>query len=292
MHVLMTGGTGSLGNALRARLVESGHSITCLSRRRTGSEGATEFVPDGSLREIVRCDAIINLAGESVVGLWSRSKRRRIYESRIGTTRRLAEWIEAAKDKPKVFLSGSAVGIYGDAGHRELTENADVSHANGFLARVCRDWEHAANPAAWRGTRTVLLRTGPVLDPKGGYLAKALPLMRRFPIVILGPRNSYFPWIALGDWVSLVIHAIEHPEINGALNLVGPNPVTQEEFVRAIAGKFGKPVWGSIPRWLLRLGAGEFGTTITFSQRALPAKALASGFSFSYPSLETFLTTI
>ncbi|HWA83201.1 MAG TPA: NAD-dependent epimerase/dehydratase family protein, partial [Fimbriimonadaceae bacterium] len=183
----MTGGTGFLGTALRQRLEELGHATTCLSRTRAESAGPTTFVLYERLDRLEPHDWVINLAGESVVGLWTRAKRRAIYESRIETTRRLADWIEKSPEKPSVFLSGSAVGIYGDAGDAPIAESADVSRAPGFLAKVCRDWEHAASSAAWRGTRTVLLRTGQVLDPGGGFLAKALPMMRRFPIVVLGP---------------------------------------------------------------------------------------------------------
>jgi len=291
MQLLFTGGTGFLGAALRKRLGDAGHGITCLSRSRTGSEGATTFLGLDSLKDLGPHDAVVNLAGGSVVGLWTRSKRKAIYDSRIVTTRRIADWIEASSKKPDVFLSASAVGIYGDGGSTALTEGADTAHVKGFLAKVCRDWEHAAMPAAWRGTRTVLLRTGQVLDPGGGYLAKALPIMRRFPIVVLGRKQAYFPWIALEDWISLVTHAITNEAVNGPLNLASPSPVTQEELVRVIAAKLGKRVWGGVPSWALRLAAGEFGSSMTFSVRAIPEKAIASGFEFAYSRLEPYLSS-
>jgi uncharacterized protein (TIGR01777 family) len=289
MKVLMTGGTGFLGTALRKRLEESGHSITAISRSRLGTQEATTFVPNDALPKLEPHDVVINLAGESVAGLWTRRKREAIYHSRIDTTRALAEWIEKSAVKPSVFLSGSAVGIYGDAADEELTERTDVSRAQGFLARVCRDWEQAASGAAWRGTRTVLLRTGQVLDPSGGFLGTVLPIMRRFPIVILGPRTSWFPWIALQDWVSLAVLAIENESISGPLNLSSPQPVTQEQLTAAIAGKLGKKVWGRVPKWALKLGAGEFGEAMCFSERAVPEKALLAGFPFQFVELGEYL---
>ncbi|MFI5385254.1 MAG: TIGR01777 family oxidoreductase [Fimbriimonadales bacterium] len=290
MKVLMTGGTGFLGSALRRRLEQSGHSITSLSSTRGGIEGGTTFIHEGSLHELGPQDFVINLAGESVVGLWTRSKRRAIYESRVSTTRLLAEWIERSAVKPRAFLSGSAVGIYGDRGTHELTEDSDVSRTEGFLGKVCRDWEHAASPAAWRGTRTVLLRTGQVLDPGGGYLAEVLPMARRFPIVILGPRQAYFPWIALSDWVCLVIFAMENEAVSGPLNLVSPNPALQEDFTRSISLRLGKRVWGCVPRWALQLAAGEFGSSMAFSQRVLPEKALKAGYVFEYSTHDAYLS--
>jgi uncharacterized protein (TIGR01777 family) len=289
MKVLMTGGTGFLGSPLRKRLESKGHAITCLSRIRTGVEGATTFAPVETLSGQPPHEAVINLAGETVVGLWTRAKRHAIYESRVQTTRDLADWIEKSEVKPRVFLSGSAVGIYGDAGDKELTESSDVSQAQGFLAKVCRDWELAASSAAWKGTRTVLLRTGQVLDPSGGYMAKAVPMMRRFPIVILGRPEAFFPWISLEDWLGVAMFALENESIAGPLNLVGPNPVTQHDSTEAFAKKLGKKVRGTVPPWLLKLGAGEFGESITFSQRAVPDKALAHGYAFEQTSLADYL---
>lgn len=288
MKVLMTGGTGFLGTALRLRLEREGHAITCLSRRTREPAGSTTFVHEEALCSLPPHDWVINLAGESVVGLWTVAKRRAIYSSRIDITRQVADWIEKSDEKPQVFLSGSAVGIYGDAGDRELTESADVTRTPGFLAKVCRDWEHAACSASWRGTRTVFLRTGQVLDPSGGYLGKALPMLRRFPIVILGPRESYFPWIALSDWVGLVLHALESEEAAGPLNLSGPQPVTQEESMQVFAARLKKRVRGRVPRWMLKLAAGEFGESITFSERVVPEKALATGYKFEFETLRDY----
>jgi uncharacterized protein (TIGR01777 family) len=292
MNVLMTGGTGFLGSALRKRLEEAGHAVTALSRSRSGVQKGTTFVPNDALPKLDPHDAVINLAGESVAGLWTPRKRQAIYDSRIDTTRALAEWIEKSAIKPSVFLSGSAVGIYGDAGDEVLTERTEVSAATGFLAKVCRDWENAASSAAWRGTRTVFLRTGQVLDPSGGFLKMTLPLMRRFPIVVLGPRASWFPWIALDDWVSLTLFALENSEVTGPLNLSSPNPATQDELTHAMAAKLGKRVWGRVPRWALKLGAGEFGESITFSERAVPEKGLAAGYGFRFARLQDYIDEV
>lgn len=291
MKVLMTGGTGFLGTALRRRLELDGHSISCLTRTQREPQGATAFFVNEAVPDLPPHDAVINLAGESVVGLWTPAKRRSIYDSRIDGTRALADWIERSTEKPSVFLSGSAVGIYGDGGQSELTEKTDVSGSKGFLAQVCRDWEHAASGTAWRGTRTVFLRTGQVFDPSGGYLGKVLPIMRRFPIVILGERGAYVPWISLEDWIGLVLFAMDNESVTGPLNLAAPSPATQQELTEGIALRLGKKIRGRVPRFVLKL-AGGFGESMTFSQRVLPQKAENSGYSFEHSSLIDYLDRV
>jgi uncharacterized protein len=292
MNVLMTGGTGFLGNALRRRLESDGHTITCLSRVKTGVQGKTTFVPIEDLPKLGHHDAIINLAGEPVVGLWTPSKRKAIYHSRLDTTRSIVDWIDKQSDKPNSFLSSSAVGIYGDTGREPITEKVDVSGSGGFLAKVCRDWEQAASPAAWKGTRTVLLRTGQVLDPAGGYLKQVLPKFKRLPILVIGNKDAYFPWVALDDWVDMVMCALTNEQITGPLNLVSPNPVTQQELTEALAKKLHKRVWGRVPRWVLKLVAGELGKSITASQRVFPEKALKACYQFKYPDLTDYLASL
>lgn len=292
MNVLMTGGTGFLGSALRNRLESDGHTVTVLSRSKEGKVGQSTFCSYDSLMEIGPHDAVINLAGESVAGLWTSGKRKAIYDSRIDTTREIAEWIDAQKEKPRVFLSGSAIGIYGDRGDEALTEKTDVSRSEGFLAKVCRDWEQAAGPAAWKGTRTVFLRTGHVFDPSGGFLGALLPILRRLPIVVLGHRGAFLPWIALSDWIGVAMFALTDERVQGPLNLTAPNPATQEEFTRAAASYLGKRVWGRVPEWMIRLGAGEFGESLTASQRVLPAKALDLGYEFEETSVDGYFADI
>jgi uncharacterized protein (TIGR01777 family) len=282
----MTGGTGFLGSALRRRLEAEGHSITVLSRSKDGVVGSTTFVR--SLEDLGPHDAVINLAGETVAGFWTKKKKQAIYDSRIDTTRELVEWMDKQPVKPSVFLSSSAVGIYGDRGAEELTEKSDLAGPEDFLAKVCRDWEQAAMTAAWKGTRTVLLRTGHPLDPSGGYLGTVLPMMRRFPIVILGSRDAYLPWIALSDWVELVIWALGEESVSGPLNMSAPNPATQEEFTQAAAAYLKKRIWGRVPKWAIRLGTGEFGSAITTSERAIPAKARDGGFRFGCMRIDEY----
>jgi uncharacterized protein len=292
MKVLMTGGTGFLGSALRKRLESDGHTITCLSRYKTGTEGNTRFVPLGDLPRVDHQDAVVNLAGETVVGLWTPSKRKAIYHSRVDITRELSDWIDKSSHRPDVFLCGSAVGIYGDAGAEPLTEQTDASQAEGFLAKVCRDWEEAASPAAWKGTRSVLLRTGQVLDPAGGYLKQVLPKFKRLPILVIGNNDAYFPWVALDDWIEMVMFALTNEQISGPLNLVSPNPVTQRALTEALAKKLRKRVWGRVPRWVLKLVAGELGESITASQRVFPEKTLKAGYQFRHPELAGYLESL
>lgn len=292
MKVLMTGGTGFLGSALRRRLESEGHDISVLSRHQSRAEGRTTFLPFEGLANLEPHDAVINLAGEPVLGLWTSKKRRAIYDSRIDTTRQIAAWIDSCEVKPQVFLSGSAVGIYGDRGSEELTERSDVSRAEGFLAKVCRDWEQAASSVAWRGTRVVLLRTGQVFDPSGGFLKTALPMLKRLPIVVLGDRGAYLPWISLSDWVEMVMFALQAADLNGPLNVTAPQPATQEEFSQAVASYLKKRVWGRVPAWLIRVAAGEFGRSITASERVVPAKALSLRFDFQCTDVAMYFRTL
>lgn len=280
----MTGGGGFLGVALRGALVERGATIISLSKSKSGAEGETLFAPYDDLPALPDQDVVVNLAGESVVGRWTAGKKAAIYESRIETTRLLSEWIVARDHPPAVFLSASAIGIYGDKGSERLTEDSDTDPGKDFLAKVCRDWEQAASPPAWKGVRTVLLRTANVLDPSGGYLAAR----RKPPVTTLGSADAWLSWISRRDWVAAVLHAIDHEEVAGPLNLAAPQPATQEGFAEALARATHRRVWGRIPGWAIELVLGEFGSSVLASQRVYPAKLLATGFTHRDPELAAY----
>ncbi len=280
MRILVSGGTGFLGSALVRELQGRGDLVTVISRHpKAGNEIALDQLSDPY-------DAVVNLAGESVDGRWTAAKKDAIYHSRIDATRILAEFVE--RTKPTVFLSASAIGIYGDTADQSTTESAETANVPGFLAKVCRDWEQAANAAAWNGVRTVNLRTGHVLDPSGGLLGRILPIMRRFPIVRIAPKNAYLSWIARDDWVRLVLWALDGG-VEGPVNLTAPTPETQETFTQAIAELLHKRVWGTVPKVALKLMYGEFADSICQSQRIVPARALSQGFAFGSGDLRPYL---
>lgn len=281
----MTGGGGFLGVALRQALIERGAQITSLSKSKAGSEGGTLFASYEALPDLPAQDVVVNLAGERVVGRWTARRKAAIYGSRIETTRLLSEWIVARDQPPLVFLSASATGIYGDKGSERLTEDSDIDQGKDYLAKVCRDWEQAASPPAWKGVRTVVLRTANVLDPSGGYLAAR----RKPPVVTLGPPDAWLSWISRRDWVAAVLHAIDHEEVAGPLNLAAPSPATQEDFAEALARAAHRRFWGRIPRWAIELALGEFGASVVASLRVYPAKLVATGFAHRDPELAAYL---
>lgn len=287
MRVLMTGGGGFLGTAIREAMAKRDARITSLSTSRSGSDGATLFAPYEALPDLPPQEVVINLAGESVVGRWTARKKAAIYDSRIDATRMLSEWIVGRGEPPRVFVSASAIGIYGDRGAERLTEDSDVDGGRDFLAKVCRDWEQAASPPAWKGVRTVLLRTSNVLDPRGGYLAARL----KGPLTGLGSPDAWVSWISRRDWVAAVLFAIDQEKVSGPLNLAAPHPSTQEDFADALGRASHRRVWGRIPGWAIELGLGEFGATVVASQRVFPSKLAANGFEHDDPDLATYLAS-
>jgi uncharacterized protein (TIGR01777 family) len=240
-------------------------------------------VPAGSLEDL---DAVVHLAGKSAFGLWTESFKKQVYESRVVSTRNLVAGMRAASSPPRVFLCASASGYYGSAGDREVTESSDPGE--GFMAKLCRDWEAAAAEAGGAAGRVVTLRTGLVLGP-GGLLGKMLPVFRFGLGGRLGDGGAWWPWIHLEDWVRLTLHALDGT-VSGPLNLTAPHPVTNREFTRILAGVLGRPAFLHVPETLLRLAGGEAAEEMALvSQRVLPEKAEAEGFTFRFPDLEPAL---
>lgn len=294
LHVVVAGGTGFLGSALVRGLRGDGHRVTVLTRRPgrpgeapwpTGESGAAANPLDGA-------SAVVNLAGASIAsGRWTRSRKEEIRRSRTSSTRRLVEAIASARAKPSVLLSASAVGYYGTHGDEPLTEAAPAGAD--FLAKVGVEWEEEAMAAAVHGTRVVLLRTGLVLARDGG----ALPLLALpFRLFVGGPTGSgrqYMSWIHRDDWVSLVSWAMRTPSASGPFNLTAPEPVTNAVFARTLGGVLHRPAWLPAPAFALRLAMGEMADALALGgQRVVPAKALAQGFRFEYPSLEPALRNV
>jgi uncharacterized protein (TIGR01777 family) len=293
VKVGVTGGTGYLGGHLVRRLLDRGDAVTVFTRNPAAARGR---VPGGAALEawnaardplppavLSTLDAVVHLAGESVAGLWTARKKSRIVESRVLGTRLVVEGFQAANPRPRVLLSGSAVGIYGDGGETEITE--DHPAGTGFLAEVARTWEFETRAAAREGVRVVLLRTGLPLSPDGGLLEAMLPVFRFGLGAVLGSGRQWMPWIHLADWIELTLFALDTKTVEGPLNLTAPRPARNEEFTKELARALGRPAFLRAPAFLLRLGGEQAREMVLASQRVVPSRASEWGFAFRHPEL-------
>ena len=293
MRVAVTGSSGLIGSALVERLRDDGHDVVRVVR---ASAAGVRWDPEaGTIDEagLAGVDGVVHLAGEGLgEKRWTDAQKRRIRDSRIKGTTLLASTLARLDPKPSVFVSGSAVGYYGLRGGEVLTEAS--SNGTGFLAELCRDWEAAAQPAADAGIRTVLLRTGIVLSPKGGALGRLLPLIKLGLGGKLSSGEQWWSWISLEDEVRMILHALTTSSVEGPLNAVSPNPVTNAELVKEAGRIAGRPTVFAVPKFALGLVMGSELTEemILASQRALPTTAEASGFTFSHPDVRSALRTI
>ncbi|HEX5111167.1 MAG TPA: TIGR01777 family oxidoreductase [Vicinamibacterales bacterium] len=293
MKITVAGGSGFLGRALTSALRSSGHSVAVLTRhpRESADVAWSPHNPSAPWTGRVReSDVVVNLAGESIAGQrWTAHRKAVLRDSRLMATSALASAI-LASPHPPVFVSGSAVGFYGTPGAAPLTESSPSG--TGFLAALCRDWEAAALEAS-RATRVVLLRSGVVLATNGGALPQ---LARPFWFLAGGPVGSgaqYVSWIHLDDWVSMTAWAIAENGISGPLNLTAPNPVTNAELAGSLASVIHRPALVRTPAVAVRLAVGEMADeAILNGQRVLPAKAMAAGFAFHYPTIDAALQAI
>jgi uncharacterized protein (TIGR01777 family) len=294
MSALITGATGLVGRAL-VRQLEAPH---VLSRAPSGARAAlgervrawgwqpeSERPPHEAFAGV---DTVFHLAGESVAeGRWTASKKARIRSSRVLGTQHLVDVFGALPSPPRVLVCASAIGFYGARGDLELDETKPAGQ--GFLAEVCQAWEAAALVARNFGTRVVLARVGLVLAPEGGALARLLPPFRMGVGGKLGDGQQWMSWIHLSDVVRLLIHAAQMESLRGPLNVVGPNPVRNEEFTRTLARVLSRPAFLSVPRAALSLLFGELGEVLLDSQRVIPRVARESQFVFNYPELAAAL---
>ena len=296
--VLVTGGTGFVGTRLVAALVAAGHAVTVLSRNAdkardlNAMRGATVVGSFDEIASDTRIDAVVNLAGEPLAdGLWTKAKRRRILQSRVDATRDLVAFIRGLEDKPHVLVSGSAVGWYGLRDKEKLAEN--VAPRDCFSHRVCEAWEREAMRVDDMGVRLVRLRIGLVFGRSGGMLARMLMPFEFFLGGRIGSGKQFMSWIHRDDLVRLILHCIATPAVSGPVNATAPVPVTNAGFTRALAHALRRPVSLPLPAAPLRFALGGFAEELLLGgQRVLPAKALATGFRFEYPSIEPALAQI
>jgi uncharacterized protein len=289
MHVFVTGASGLIGRALVPALRAAGHEVTALSRGAgpgRSPSGATVVRGDptqpGQWQDALsRCDACVHLAGEPVAaGRWTEARKRAIRESRVASTRLVASTI--ARGGPRVLVSGSAIGYYGEQGDRELEETSPPG--DDFLARVCVDWEAAAAPAVARA-RLVLLRTGIVLSATGGALPQMLRPFRYFAGGPIGDGAFWQSWIHVADEAGLIAWALDNEWVEGPLDATAPGPVRNRDMARVIGEVLRRPSVLPVPRALIELTLGELASAVMVSQRVLPRKALALGYRFRFPEL-------
>ena len=295
INVAVSGATGLIGSAFVARLRERGHTVRRLVRSARGQQqGDIAWDPAHDVldaRALEGTDAIVHLAGAPIARRWTEARKREIRESRVRGTSLLARTVAALAVKPRVVLSGSAVGYYGDGGDELLDEHSPSG--DDFLAEVARAWEAAAAPMADVGVRLVLLRTGIVLSPNGGALEKLLPPFRLGVGGPIGSGRQWMSWISLHDHLRAMEHALFAEALHGPANLVAPNPVTNATFATTLGRVLQRPAVIPVPGFALELLFGEMAhATILGGQRVAPHALVAAGFEFAEPTLEGALRAV
>jgi uncharacterized protein (TIGR01777 family) len=282
MIVGITGGTGFIGGAVTRELETQGDRIVLFSR--SDRPGCRKF-SEASPLDVSGCGGLVHLAGESILGVWTREKRRRILESRVEGTRRLVEGIAAIPEtlRPRVLVSASAIGFYGETGDRVVDEDSPAG--SGFLSEVTQAWEAEAMKATLLGVRVVCLRIGFVLG-RGGAMKLVAPIFRAGLGGRLGSGRQWMSCIGVDDLALMVAESLRNESISGALNAVMPSPVTNAEFTRAVAHGVRRPAIFLVPAWVLRLTLGDLSHLLLDSQRVIPKRLEEHGFRYRYPTLE------
>ncbi|NMT64868.1 TIGR01777 family oxidoreductase [Marinobacter orientalis] len=292
-RILVTGGTGFIGQSLCQKLIAEGHILTVLSRQPAPDVqsvcGRVEAVNDlEKLRDHEGFHAVINLAGEGIADKrWSESRKQELRDSRIALTNQLVDVIRSWQTLPPVLVSGSAVGFYGDQGSRRVTE--DTPPNDEFTHRLCSDWEQAALRLEPDGVRVCLSRTGVVAGPGGGFLQRMLPPFKLGLGGRLGSGEQYMPWVHRDDVVAALIWMMDNEGARGAYNVVSPNPVTNRQFTKCLAGVLGRPAIFPVPAPVLKVALGEMSRLLLTGQMAIPERLEAEGFEFRFPDLSPAL---
>ena len=296
MDILLTGGTGAIGRVLCHRLLAKGHKLTVLSRRPEKVKaicgaGVAAIAKLEDLPSSAQFDAVINLAGEPVIGpYWTANRKKVLWDSRVGVTEQLVELIARLDLKPQVLINASAVGYYGNSIDAIVTE--DTPGGGGFAHTLCDGWETAAGRVKAHSLRLCIVRIGLVLMPHGGMLKSMLPPFRFGLGARLGDGRQWMPWIHCLDLVAMFELLLEHPELEGVFNGVAPNPVTNREFTESLARHLNRPAWFCAPAFLLKLAMGEMGELLLGGQFAQPKRFVEAGFEFRYPTLNDAFTEI
>ena len=296
MKALITGASGLIGKALQPALKESGWELLLASRNEpTDSDhirwNIDEGFADRDLSRLEGLDAFIHLAGENVAGLrWSDEKKKAIRDSRVFGTRTIIEALAKIEKKPTVFISGSAIGFYGDRDDDEMTETNSAGDT--FLADVCKEWEAESRRAEDMGVRTVLLRTGIVLSKDGGALATMLTPFKLGVGGVVGSGKQWMSWVSLDDVIGIVKYALENEKLRGAVNVVSPHPVTNEEFTKTLGSVLYRPTFLPLPEFAVNMIFGEMGDALLLdSTKVIPKRLIDAGYEFKYTDLKAALET-
>ncbi|MFK3939656.1 TIGR01777 family oxidoreductase [Alkalihalobacillus sp. NPDC078783] len=298
MKIAITGGSGFIGQKLTSKLTSAGHEVLILTRNLEGKQSkdhvsyvkwmSQDAKPEVELEEI---DAIVNLAGESIMGRWTKEKKEKILNSRMEATQAVLSIIQKLKQKPTVLLNASAIGYYGVSDSKDFVEGSKPDKQN-FLSEVTQKWEACAKKAEDLGLRVVFGRIGIVLDSKEGALPMMVLPYKLFAGGTLGTGKQWMSWIHIDDLVSLYQFAIENDEVHGPLNITAPNPMQMIEFGKTISKVIGKPHWLPAPRIAMTTLLGEMSTLIVDGQKVFPRKAKELGYTFNYSELKPALTDL
>lgn len=288
MRILITGGTGLIGQHLCPALLKQGHELTVLSRRpetvatKCGAgvhamRSLEEWLPEQAF------DAVINLAGEPIADAqWTAKRKKKLWDSRVTLTEKLVEKMAAARHKPAVLLSGSAIGFYGNG---ELPVDESAQAGNDFAAQLCRAWEDAASAAQPLGVRVCLLRTGLVLAPQGGLLGRLWLPFKLGLGARLGDGRQWMSWVHIDDHVAMTLRLLQDESLSGPFNLTASEPATNADFTQALARAVHRPAWFVTPAFLLRLALGERASLLLEGQRVIPERMRQIGFQHRHPRL-------
>ncbi|MFD7712495.1 TIGR01777 family oxidoreductase [Streptomyces sp. NPDC059786] len=290
-RVVIAGASGLIGSALADSLTADGHEVVRLVRRAPRDDREVRWDPEAERIDaagLIGCAAVVNLAGAGIASRrWTDAYKRRIRDSRVLGTATLAEAVAALDVPPRVFVNGSAIGFYGETGDRAVDETAPPG--DGFLPSVCVEWEEATAAAQEAGVRTVFARTGLVVARGGGAWGKLFPLFKAGLGGRLGSGRQYWSFIALHDEVAALRHLIDTGSLSGPVNLTAPEPLTNAEVTAAMRRVLHRPALFPAPAPVLRAALGDMAGDILGSQRVLPRRLLASGFTFAFPGIDSAL---
>ncbi len=293
MKIIITGGSGFIGRHLMTALIQRGHEVTILDMYPPPRPANYTYInlarQEPAAELLNETDAIIHLAGRNIFGRWSAQTKKEIYQSRIESTKNLLSLLKKLPRKPKIFISASAVGIYGDRGEEELDECSSLG--NDFLAKVCIDWEKEARKVEALGIRSIQIRTAPVLGC-GGLLDKLLPIYKLGLGGPIGSGLAWFPWIHIEDIVAVYIFALENEKVHGPVNACSPQRIRNKDFSDALASVLKKPAFLRVPRWALKLIFNDLADAITASQKVSPKKLIVAGYMFRFPDIKKALENI
>jgi uncharacterized protein len=292
MHIGITGASGFLAGQIIQVALSRGHVVTAFSRKPaasvTGCVSIRTFGPEMDLNGI---EAVVHLAGESILGLWTKEKRSKILRSRADGTRWVVDAIGRAVHKPSALISASGAGIYGNRGEEALTESSSIS-SSGFLAEVGAAWELEGSKAQIAGVRYVPVRIALVLGKGGGALRFMEPSFRLGLGGKLGTGKQWMPWIHIADIAGLFLHAVENASVRGPMNGASPNPVRNEEFTKVMGEMLKRPAFLTAPELVLKTVLRDEASLLLDSQLIIPEKALQTGFRFRFPDLRNALADI